>query len=164
MTRVESKRKAINCEVSNKLQCHQPAVAGFSLQPLEMYWATVNQEEITRILSSNYEWLNDNAIDAAQALLANQIAYVTGFQSTVIFQGSYYGSYATKDMPCVQIVNVNHHCICLSNHALNVVAPGIIYYYDSMYRKGSQISDVMKKISASLLYLQNNSSIIIKKT
>lgn len=160
------KRRIGNLEAASiKRHRRYPAGRGtkaYPLKPHDKHYSKKDEEEITRILSSHKTWLSDIVIDAAQSLLAKQFPHITGFQTTVILQGSSYGGYAAKGLPFVQIVNVNSHWISLSNSVSGTVTPGTINCYDSMHRTFFEIPHIIKNVSASLMFLECNTSITVQ--
>ena len=156
-----TKRRIANHQSTIKRHCHHPTLPVYPLKPLEMLCSVTNQEEITRILCSHSEWLSD-VVDAAQALLVKQFPDIMGLQSTVILQGSSYGGYAPKDFPFVQIINVKNHWVTLSNFVMDIMKPGIANLYDSLHRKNSEIPTIVKKVTASLMFMEGNTSITVQ--
>ncbi|MGH0133822.1 UNVERIFIED_CONTAM: hypothetical protein FKN15_008538 [Acipenser sinensis] len=99
------------------------------------------------------DWLVDEHIDAAQALLASQFKDIQGFQTAVaLHAGNAGGSMATYGKLFVQLLNINQtHWVTVSK--VSVPFNDVARVYDSL---GVSVTQNLKQTVAALLYCQES--------
>lgn len=107
--------------------------------PQTKWWVqSLGLTQHAKVVLESGQWLSDQHISAAQALLEKQFPVTGGFQCTLL--GSLL-QFSPFDSASVQILNFDKHWVCIST--LGCI-PGHVNVYDSIY--STPTSSLLRKI------------------